>query len=223
MITPELEKLILNGNAEYYTYSIGGSGLATIPINPNAEFIVVTDFIWNPFHDAALDTEATTRTIHTLRLYNGKKRNIWNFRDTYIPNGGFFNGPTVVNCFYTSDKPIQVDIWNMGKFKVLNYANVPLSTNEEPRPNGYGNQQAVLSIPTNNGALINTIGTFRNPGETPLGSRVRNEFFDEIADFPGPPAETTRLQNPQSLGHFGYPLVTFGIVEVSRIPDNNLR
>lgn len=50
MLTPYLEQLIHEGKAEYRETAIGGSGVGTIPVQPN-ERVVITDFIWNPFTD----------------------------------------------------------------------------------------------------------------------------------------------------------------------------
>jgi len=53
MLTPELERLIREGKAEYKTYTIGGSGVGTIPVDAQKR-IVITDFIWHPFSDQPL-------------------------------------------------------------------------------------------------------------------------------------------------------------------------
>lgn len=219
MITPGLEKLILSGYAEYRTYSFGASGVGTIPINENSEYMVVTDFIWNPFHDLAIGGASNdSRTIHTLRLYNGKKACHWNFRDTFIPNSGFFNPANQIKCYYLSKQDIAVNIFNFSAFKVgdFNYALVNLETEEIPAPYAYGNQLATLSVSSQAGARINCLGLERNPNETPASGAQRNEFFDNIN-------ASTRLGNGDNLPHWGIPLVTFGIVQVNKIPSNYTR
>ncbi len=71
MITPYLEELIHGGRAEYRRMALGGSGVGTIPIQPN-ERLVITDFIWNAFSDqrpVAEDYAAVYRPIVGLN-YN---------------------------------------------------------------------------------------------------------------------------------------------------------
>lgn len=51
MLTPTLERAIVNGDAEYRTFVFGGSGVSTIPV-PKNSFIIITDFDYFYFVDA---------------------------------------------------------------------------------------------------------------------------------------------------------------------------
>lgn len=233
MIPSHLEKLILAGFAEYRSYSIGGSGVGTIPCAENSEFIVITGIMWNPFHDRQLTTgvvasDIMTRINHTLRLFNGKKACIYNFRDSVFrasTNDGLpyhLNGPTYMPCYYVSKQDIFVNIWTLTSIKAANYAAVPLETEELPGPYAYGNQQATLQFTTAIGRVVNTMGNERNPNEVgPTPQLTSNEVFDAIGDTLAP--DTSRLASPLGLPDNGFPLVTFNMVEVSRVPDNFLR
>jgi hypothetical protein len=232
MIPSHLEKLILAGHAEYKSYSIGGSGVGTIPCSDNAEFIVITGFLWNPFHDRNLTTgivasSVMTRINHTLRLYNGKKACVFNFRDNVFranAQDGLpykLDPPTYMPAYYVSKQDIFIDIWVMTPIKSVNFAAVPLETEELPGPFAYGNQQATLQLTTQVGRVVNTMGNERNPNEIgPNPQRTSNEFFDLVGDAG---IDTSRLASPLGIPENGFPMVTFNVVEVGKIPDNFLR
>lgn len=238
MITPILENMILSGKARYKTFSTGGSGVATIQCPKNSLYIIVVDFIWHPFADLNLETEAnwdtlTGKQIHTMRMRNGKNTFIYNFRDSYSTGNRaaatgfvpFFPSAKQYNTYIISKQDIQIDIFKFAQPKLAawQYDQVPITTNEPDQPHGYARQTAVRKITTGSGAIINTIGNFRDPAVTPDNPANRNEFFDDILT---PPAggDDNKLANPGVIPNvFCFPLVTFGIVEVNETPDSELR
>lgn len=239
MITPGLENLILQGFAKYKTYSVGGSGVATIQCPKSALFIVLVDFIWNPFADVDLEagtnfTALTGQLVHTMKLSNTKDSFIYNFRDSFsrgqagsIP---FFGGAgKQYTSWILSKEDLRVDIFKMGHTKslIFNIDTIPLETGEQPAPLGYGGQMAVRSVQTLSGTNISSMGMFRDPGSLPVSRPGdRNEFFQAIDTPPPAGVDDAKLVPPNTANNnsvFGYPLVTFGIVEVNIVPDSNLR
>lgn len=233
MITPGLEKLILCGKAKYKTVSIGGSGVGTILVPATALYIVLVDIIWNGFNDVpSFETETnydnlTAKQIHTLRLRNGKEDIIYNFRDSFSRGGAstvpFFGPAGQYNTFILAKQNIQVEIFKFGSPKLTTWITdtIPSTSNEPDQPNGYGNATTIRSIRTANGAEISSMGLPVDPGGVLYGPRTRNEFFDDITNFP---ADENKLRSPTlSASSYGFPLITFGIVEVNEVPDDYLR
>lgn len=199
-------------------------------------FIVVTDFIWNPFADvdlaSATNLDALTgQLIHTMRLYNSKDSFIYNFRDSFLRGQAgtvpYFGGAgKQYSSYILSKENLQGDIFKFAspKLATWNVDIVPLTTNEPGSPLGYGGQRVVRSVFTPQGARVSSMGMYRDPGSVSSNVGNRNEFFDNLLD---PPAgDNNKLTPPNTLQNdtvFGFPLVTFGVVEVNEIPDTNLR
>lgn len=238
MVTSGLEKLILTGSAKYKTYSIGGSGVGTIQCPNSALYIVLVDFIWNPFADVDLAQgtnldSLTGQLIHTMRLRNSKDTFIYNFRDSFsrgqagsIP---FFGGAgRQYDSYIVSKENLEINIFKFSPVKLasFNIDTIPLTTNEDPSPVGYGGQPAVRSVSTLNSSKISSMGLFRDPGSLAgAGGSDKNEFFDGILTPPSA-AGDNKLTPPNTANNdtvFGFPLITFGIVEVNEVPDSNLR
>lgn len=237
MVTPGLEKLILSGSAKYKTYSIGGSGVGTIQCPKTALYIVIVDFIWNPFADVDLAAgtnfdSLTGQLIHTMRLRNEKDTFIYNFRDSFSRGAAgsipFFGGAgKQYQSYIVSKENIEIDIFKFSPPKLITWITdtIPLETGENPAPLGYGGQPAIRSLRTPSGSQVSAMGTFRDPNGFPVNSvNDKNEFYDNIIT-PAVGADN-KLTPPNTLQNdtvFGFPLVTFGIVEVNEVPDSNLR
>lgn len=235
MVTAGLEKLILCGKAKYKTVSIGGSGVGTIICPPTAQFIVLVDIIWNGFNDVPnFESETnydnlTGKQIHTLRLRNGKEDIIYNFRDSFVRGGAssvpFFGPAQQYTSYILAKQHIQVDVFKFGAPKLTTWITdtIPLTSNEPAQPNGYGGQPTIRSIRTGNGAEISSMGLPIDPGGVLYGPRTRNEFYDDITT-PAPVGDDNKLSSPTLSGSsYGFPLVTFGVVEVNEVPDDFLR
>jgi len=240
MITPELEKMILRGQADYITFPIGGSGVATLPFPKNARLMIVTDFVWYPFYDQ--DNMLTGNVYglmgdltHTLSLWNGKKKSVINFRDQYsmhrytppspIPtseqlqtaNTAQFFSPYQHHCYITSKQDIFVNIYKFTRAGSINtlYDLVPaVPTNEQAAPNGYVGERAVRTTRFATAQVVN-MGLDRDPAAaaTVQTGRERNEFYDDISGI-------NTLINPDSVADplisaYRIPLVNFGLVVIN--------
>jgi len=223
MIPYGLEKLILAGKADAKTYCIGGSGVGTIPVSQNTEYIVVYGFIWCPFHDYGLaQAQTQIKMIHTMRFNNGLKMSMFNFRDVLTTNG-IINSPYYVPAYFLSKQDLKIDIYKFGLVKTWDYDTVQPETQEPGKPLGYAGNKAVLSIETNAGGVVNTMGEKRNPGAVSVGNTAigRNEFFDNITD--DGLGEYTGLENPTAKPQWAFPVVTFNYVEVFKLGTNKNR
>jgi hypothetical protein len=235
MIPPYLEKLIWEGKANYKSYAIGSSGVAVIPFPKGARALIVYEFTWFPFCDEVIDQNVTeanlvlalSKLVHTLTLWNGKQKAIYNFRDTFALNNNInatnyrtpnFCAPTIQPCYYSSKEDIRVNIFNFPRegLNTINYDVIPATTQEQPSPNGYGGQPAVRSVFLPSGQYI-PLGRTADPGAIPIppgffpGQRERYEYFGDIdAD--------TVLIRPNGRG-YSYPLVNFNCVEIYDRPN----
>ena len=238
MITPELEKLILTGNATYKTYAMGGSAVGCLPISNSAEYIVITDFIWTPFNDDDITQDdspdrLTRWMIHTMKLYNSKLKSYYNFRDSFqtnnrlnqVGNTPSFTHPHQYTSFFVSKEDIHISIFKFAPVingTVFNNDFLPLSSNEQPPPNGYAGERVTRSINTLSGANISNEGLKNDPGSLAPNGRNRNEFFDDVDVLAG-----TTLLPPDvwtnNGGMFSFPIVTFGYVEINKTPGNTAR
>lgn len=242
-ITTLLEELVLSGRANWRTYCTGGSGVASIPMSGNSKYMVVTGFIWNPFNDSDVVGQneifrLINKNIHTLMLDNGKKKFFWDFRDSFfknttpdlavqdnIPN---FAPPTFYPAYVTSKNEIKI---NIRKFSdpnqtLWNSDTIPLSTEEDPSPNGYGGQAQIRSIDTSNGVSISEMGLFRDPNSLlPNLDRQKNEFVDDLSALA---LDSNLLNSPATLGDgrinsFSFPIITFYVVDINEEPSQYQR
>ena len=81
MITPAIEKAILNGLGEMRNFSIGGGGLCKIPI-PVGHFGIITDFVYFPWYTDTTQTrtEVERFTFQEMCIYCNNRSNKWTFK-----------------------------------------------------------------------------------------------------------------------------------------------
>ena len=223
---------IMNGEAEYKTYAIGGSGVGTIPFGANVREMIVVDIFWSPFNDSINEIDQSDpaavlqHLIHFLTLYNGKSKAIYPFRDMVwkdlAPNLEVerhllqFQPNTILPAFYRSMQDIKVNIYNARDMEnsIFTSEIIQSTTQEQNSPNGYGGIEAVTNIQFGliRQAHVNSLGTFRRPAAATTGNQRRNEFYDLVND-------ETRLNVPSlDSQQYSFPLVTFGIINIFESP-----
>jgi hypothetical protein len=231
MISAALERAILSGKAWYAPYSIGGSGVGRIPFPSNVHCMVVLNFVWHPFNDKPTLVngipieEGASRSIHTMTLWNGERKAIYNMRDNVYKEGGanksyvLFQSPTVVPTYYMAKRDINVNVYVSFPAPLTNFDSdlIPTTSQEQAFPNGYGNEQAVRLIrDTSTPAQVVPL-TVSDPA-IPASGAKRNEFHDAITRDTTliiPPGLDEPLLNFESQ----YPLITFGVVYLNITPD----
>jgi hypothetical protein len=229
MITPILERLILEGKAVFKTHNHGASGVGTIP-NPNGSTIIVTDIIYSPFIDtnqinvSINEVFAQSAVLHTLKLQAKQKIANWTFKDSFKINvnadGEYFTTPeppTVLNTFFVATDDIQI---NIKAFKTASQFEtvidfVPDETNEIKYPLGYGVTQDLkkllaVKIFREQDAFSNFVNI------SPLGNRYPSYFNglqNEKHDF----TANNNLNLNEVVPNTGYntfPIITFQYVEL---------
>jgi len=239
MIPDVLAKLILKGDAEYITYSNGGSGVSTIPFAKNAAKMYVVSILWNPFYDDFLNlytsdqaNRLSTRSIHTHQMDTGKKIHTINFRD--IPYRGFsgdtpaespnFQSPVVMPLMIESEKDIHCRTFCFASPAQTTgvFLDVPGSTQEAQMPRGYADPPfptpAIRVTETASNARIINMGGNTDPGLLVRGNlQQRDQFFDNVSNLTA--LNDAITGNVTLRGQYMYPLVTYGVVIVNKIPS----
>ncbi len=155
MITPLLEKLILERKAVFKTFNHGASGVGTLP-NPNNRTIIITKIIYHPFLDyndniANYPTFANfianySHFIHTLRLVSKENVADWTFRDSFNlirDNGEMFltpAEPVIIDTYFTANENVQISIFGFTNIQDLlpTIDGCPIKSVQPTYPQGYG-------------------------------------------------------------------------------------
>ena len=145
MLYTGLERAIQSGIASYKTFAVGGSGVGTIPV-PKNKFIIIIDFDWFSFTDAAdlSPEELMTRIVYQVEFRSSKSQNHFIIRNS----GSIIGGATFQHLFQSFHKDVylvhtenvQIDIVNVPAPDTwaLNYSPLPNKSQETPTPTGYG-------------------------------------------------------------------------------------
>lgn len=229
MITPILEKLLLEQKAVYKTHNHGLGGVGTI-FNPDNRTMIITDITYHPFIDGAISFLNTSidlqqflqdsRFIHTLKLQ--AKENILNytFKDNFklqeidkrfyvIPDA-----PVKLDCFFIANEDVHINIKSVDFDTVIpNFVNsVSPPSNEENIPLGYGTS----NNPSNLTTVLNSSFTddFSNIyNYFPVGNRDALALATATAKL----TEFIALYKLSQGGGFrkgtnNFPIITFGYV-----------
>lgn len=175
MITPGLEKLILEGEAEYKTFSGGWSSLMILNV-PNGKFIVITDININFGKGYQLGLFDTF-----LQLQTSKKNSYFCFKTVIEPSTGKgVQQPQNLNTFLVFTEDVRI--------RTLGNVNAPLATDynllsnktlEPPPPAGFG-----VTIP-----VTKRVTFFNNEDYIPQSFKYtdgfasatkRNEYFLDV-------------------------------------------
>ena len=234
MLTPELERLILKGKAEYIQFNVGVGGVTTITV-PEKCYIVITDIIWTPFLDVEFFSSEESqvlfeqRAVKQLQLRSLNKNVNWIFRDSMLivqdatgdNRSVKLDPPTQYHCFHKFTEDVRVDIvvlpgtfnWTVDSFAVM-----PDGSGEEEQPNGYGTVTGG-GVSTVQKVTLNPGGTaYYPPGFSRLGLQPAGRDTDQFHTDYQPGFE---LQNPVTLGtNQSYPIITFGYVQITQVSEN---
>jgi hypothetical protein len=249
MVTPELEKLILAGKADYFTYAVGGSGVATLPFPKHARTMIVVDFVWYPFYDSDIflsvsPFQISQDNIHTMKFFNGRRTSVINFRDQFslhrytqpspiptsdqlqIANTPQFFSPYQHHCYIVSDQDIQIDIYKYtpsGSItRTVDFIPLESPTNEPARPNGYGGVFAVRIFNTGEAPVI-SLTADRDPVGAATAVALATVGPRSRNEFFADISDTNRLIPPPELDAlsscYRFPMVNFGIVVINENVD----
>lgn len=176
MITPELEKLILNGEAEYKNFTGGFSSLMILNV-PKGKFLVITDININFGRSFVRN-----RSDIFLQFQTSKKNTHFVFKVDIELTGTGTQQPQNLNTFLLFTEDIRIrTLADQNVFVAFDYNTLPNEALEPPPPTGFG-----ITIPV---TKLLTSGT----GEDYLPQSIkystgsssalkRNEYFlDNVA------------------------------------------
>ena len=233
MITPILERLILENKAEYKTHNHGIGGVGTIP-NPNNRTIVVTDIIYFPFvhNGGGVNTFPNTaaafnaflangQLIHTLKMQAKQKVCKYTFRDEYnlktVEDSLYVlpSAPVKVDCYFMAFEDIHINLksFNIGQI-FTDVSKCSSSSKEEQVPLGYGTENDVnASITVKLVTQTDDFGNILN--YCPVGKRDSSATLspeNKILDFVGLNAINAAVN--ADANYAGWPVIQFGYVEL---------
>jgi hypothetical protein len=227
MLTEALQEAIATGKAVFKTWSVGGSGVGTIPV-PRKKFIVIIDFDYHYFIDFPTEGEipndfSLRRSVYQLEFRSEFSQNSFIIRNPLVFAPGEEKQQIVEFEPYHKDTylvhsgDVQVNIVNVPDAAgwITTYSKLPALSNESPLPMGYGIDPAGVE------AVRKIIFA---PGEQYLPlTRSR----DDIAAVN--PQDQFRVNvnainklndvRKEPIGNYGYPIVNVQYVEFSRNPN----
>lgn len=243
MITPILERLLLEQKAIYKTHNHGVGGVGTI-FNPDNRTIIVTDITYHPFIDGDSSFSNTpqglngfllnSRFIHTLKLQ--AKENIcnWTFKDNFkltnIREAGIGidgkitdliivtpDAPVKHDCFFIANEDIHINIKALDGIIAHNDSPMEPQSKEEKVPLGYGTVNDLQNLTTVKLAVLED--DFSNQfSYFPAGDRDVINYalpFPKMTQF----NMLYKLKVPvlayQKSGVNSFPVITFGYVELN--------
>lgn len=157
MITEEIEKALIRGDAKLKTFMLATSAVGTIQVPAN-NFIIITSITAFPFSDVvgnlginkpASKTYIDSRSTHVVELINQSSdrvgfvyRNQWEYRyaknETYVKNSEPITWDT--NIVRTSDVFIQIGTYTgLSNGNIATYLPVTWNTQNNSNPVSYGN------------------------------------------------------------------------------------
>ncbi len=231
MITPFLEKLILERRAVVKTHNHGVGGVGTIP-NPNNRTIVVTDILYHPFIDnneviggnklKDLFTNYSAGVMHTLKLESKQNNISWTLRDNFklFETGGQIfvmpAEPVKIDTFFIAHEDVNVDIMRFRPIKDwgINFGPLQPSSKESPYPSGYGdtsNAQFLISAIFTQ--FTDEFGNF--VFMSPLGKRAGTSISTPNVQHNFVASHALQLPaNRENYNYTDFPLITFQYVEI---------
>ena len=235
MITPILEKLILDGKAQYKTFVAGFSQKHILNI-PQNRFIIITDLWYTPTLYFPLERNETPRyrernMITQLTLLGDKGFNRFLFKNSIFANqseGNIENDrPLGRSNWITPNNPIHITTYlthiNNVSFTFSNseligataIADAPNNVYALRPPADYGKQGQAGVIQTtalSQTALNNYEIDYHNQKLNP-GTQGNNEFSYPVNS-------DTDLEEGERTELISYPIVNVGYVEILGQPDN---
>ena len=245
MLTPLLEKMVLEGKASVKTHNHGVGGVGSIQV-PLGKTIVIVQIIWHPFVDVR-NTANSQRWVnesgsflHTLKLRNKQNKYAFTFRDTFR-NAVFLESGTtlfypesakIINTFLRfTEGSVDIDIMKFNNFSAWGvYSNyLPASTVEPIQGEGYGNITTSASTAAKTVLTTNFFGFVQPPwfptiyypptapraGTSTLGGQT-NEFEGTLPlTYPTNQFAIPPEPQPQDSDVSMFPVCTFTYVEIN--------
>ena len=213
MITPILERLILQGKARFKNWSYGVGQLGCIPVT-TGETAIIVDFTVEPF--LMWQTEklrAAQENMPLIRIQSGKTVNdyVLKWGHSSSPDGVYEAGYMAkrYDCFIVANDPIRIHIamfppdstWAL----VLN---APMNDAAEPQaPLGYNGSNVLSSINFNGQAQYKPMTETLN--KLNAGSGSRDELNINFDPFSNPAIDTKQPMCPQ------IPIINFSVIYIN--------
>lgn len=241
MITPLLEKQILNGNGNFRVFTAGGMGKHNLPV-PNDRFFVITKLIVYPFFPHNLNesedpspVEMLKRIVYQINILTGQQQVIYPLR---FNHSAAFNSSDEQFSLAAVGEPITIDTYIVCQSDISIVFASPsffgLNTLSTGRTDaraqgiapsvGYGREgvpQSLQADLTREFAFNNAQIIRQNEFETGGiggGDFVRNEFNIPIDDTTV--VSTVVGQNDQLNENFQYPICNVEYVDIFGLPTN---
>jgi len=241
MITPLLEKQILNGKGSFRVFTAGGMGKHNLPV-PNDRFFVITKLIVYPFFPHNLTesedpspVEMLKRVVYQINVLTGQQQVIYPMR---FNHAAAFNTSDEQFTLAAVGEPITIDTYIVCQSDISivfgSPANFGLNTLSTGRTDaraqgiapsvGYGREgvpQSFQADLTREFAFNNAQMIRQNEFETGGiggGDFVRNEFNIPIDDTTV--VSTVVGQNNQLDENFQYPICNVEYVDIFGLPTN---
>jgi len=193
-MTPELEKLILSGQAEYRNQACLSSAAFTVTC-PEGKTIVLTDIDFT--HGRAFFSIVTFPLIF-LKFYgvDQKRQNVISFYAPMADSGTGVQGDQYrkeIYFVYTSDCRIDVSCLLVDAFPVVDNSLMPAVSKDLPEPGGYG-----TTLPVTRAIALSGVADFYLP------QGLKDSGFPPTAGmkndpYPGIVAGVSALPNIQTV------------------------
>jgi|688.fasta_scaffold29901_12 hypothetical protein len=234
MITPYLEKLILEGKAAYKTFVVGGSGKNVLNVKKD-RFIIITDLLYfssintkNITSDVTLADLLTflTKANTQLRIFSKKSNNKFIFRNNFTllekGNNNYHISPigsVSLNTFLVHDSSVSFTFSVASNRLIAQPAAINKSEIGYPPPYDYGIEGQTGALANNNvtkSAL--GAGTFQsvNGGEEYI---LKRAFTSEQSLELSYPVDAFHLLNGFD-NCLTYPLLNISYIEIIGNPVN---
>ncbi len=229
MITEQLEKLLLSGEAVFKTHTWGTSGGGTIHV-PDGKRAIITKIIYYPFCDAVEfeDLSFSAQCQFHLQLKSLKSSNFISLRTSYnmsktseaapgIELMAQMAPPIIMDTFLTHDDDVRLMVaeipdsagWGI---TILRYL---AGSGEFDPPNGWGFAGPGAPVVMEAGIGLGNF-TYKPPGRRSSALAVRTDTDQFKTDY----VAVAALNNPLvALRNFSYPLINFNYALVNLRSD----
>jgi hypothetical protein len=227
MVTPCLEKLILNGKASYKTFVAGGSSKNILEVGVN-RWIVITDFVYFPFLPSDALTPSSSYidpasldgfNLTQMNIFSNKSFNAYVFKnsfnhcqdktnETYITPGA----PIQIDTFLTHEQDVSFTFLkenpSAAALTTTDLGNSPTGVKNLKPPLDYGGDGLAGSITVPRRRDFGAIAQIR-----PLGTSIAATVNPNFSQLQLPVDALTDIK--ADLGaSISYPVVNVGYVEI---------
>ena len=241
MITPLLEKQILNGNGNFRVFTAGGMGKHNLPV-PNDRFFVITKLIVYPFfpHNISESEDPSTletlkRVVYQINVLTGQQQVVYPMRFNHVAaynnsdeqfSIAALGDPIVIDTYIVCQSDISIVFGSPANFGLTSLSTGQTDARAQGiQPSvGYGRQGIPGSLQADltrefdfNNAQIIRQNEFQTGG-IGGGDFVRNEFNIPIDDVSV--VSSVLGVNNQLDENFQYPICNVEYVDIFGLPTN---